>query len=130
MSLVFEPIKISVERKQPNMLATTIATDHEFDGALNELADFSASIHWFFAEIHICCFRPSKPSVKKVVTIGNRKQMRFPKLPCFNTTSQIQVISDRSIRLKGYGRFLCFPINVSRANSATKCEYDSSRDIF
>ena len=36
------------------------------------------------------CFRPSKPSVKKVVTTGNRKQMRFPKLRATIATSQIQ----------------------------------------
>jgi hypothetical protein len=36
------------------------ATDHEFDGALNELADFSASIHWFFAEIHIWLLSPQQ----------------------------------------------------------------------
>jgi hypothetical protein len=37
------------------------------------------------------------------VTTGSRKQTRFSKLPCYNSTSQIQVVSDRSIRLKGCG---------------------------
>ena len=62
------------------------------------------------------CFRPSKPSVEKMVTTGIENRCVFAELPCFNTTLQIQVISDRSIRLKSFGRFLCFLTNVSQAN--------------
>src|SRR5665811_1741513 len=52
---VFATNKISIEPKQPNMLARK--------------SGFG-------------CFRLSKSSVKKVVTTGNNKQMRFSKLPC------------------------------------------------
>jgi len=51
------------ENRQICSLAA-IAFHHEFDGALDELTDLSASIHWYFAEIHVWLLSP-QPSLER-----------------------------------------------------------------
>jgi hypothetical protein len=69
------------ENRQICSLAA-IAFHHEFDGALDELTDLSASIHWYFAEIHVWLLSP-QPSLER--DNWKQKKMRFPKLPCYLT---------------------------------------------